>query len=232
MAKTSPALRKRQQIAKANRMMFLWVAGASAVVAIALVGSYFLFQKLTFNEKVLGEKRTTISTLRANNEAVPELQDNVRVLSTHELLEHARSDSEDSSLQVILDALPADGNSLAFGASLQQELLGKVDGLTIESTVVEPVAGVELNTEEFMNVEDSAADDGESEYQINFRFTVIGNDRELREALQRLERSIRPISVNSISTETSNNDLRMTVQGHTYYQPAKTIELKDKTVTP
>ena len=232
MPKSSPALRKRQQIDKANKMMFLWVAGASALVAIALVGSFFLFQKLVFNEKVLAEKRSTVQTLKANNEAAPQLQDNVRVLSTSDVLGSAKADQDDSSLQVVLDALPADGNSLAFGASLQKELLGDVDGLTIESTTVDPVAGVELTTEEMQNTVDAAADGSSGENQISFRFTVQGDDQALREALTRLERSIRPISIMSVNTENSASGLRMIVHGHTYYQPEKTIELKDKTVKP
>ena len=232
MPKSSPALRKRQQIDKAGKMMFLWVAGASAIVAIALVGSYFLFQKMVFNEKVLAEKRSTISTLKANNEAVPDLQDNIRVLSTSDVLSKVKASQEDSNLQVVLDALPADGNSLAFGASLQQELLGGIDGLAIESTIIDPVAGVELMNEDEEHTIDATADEEGTENRINFRFTVIGSDQALREALQRLERSIRPISITNVSSEAAGNELRMTAQGFTSYQPARTIELKDKTVKP
>ena len=44
------AIRKRTQIAMANRAMFLWVAGVSVVFGFALVGSIFLNQMLLFNE--------------------------------------------------------------------------------------------------------------------------------------------------------------------------------------
>lgn len=232
MAKSSPALRKRQQIDRANKMMFLWVAGASALVAISLVVSFFFFQKLVFNEKVLAEKRNTVQTLRDNNDAAPQLQDNVRVLSTSDVLGSAKADSDDSNLQVVLDALPADGNSLAFGASLQKQLLGGIEGLTVESTTVDPVAGVELTTEEMANTVDATENASAGDNAITFRFTVIGTDQALREALVRLEKSIRPISVVSVDTENSASGLRMTVHGHTYYQPERTIELKDKTVKP
>ena len=75
MATEGTALRKRQQIAKANRMMFLWIAGVSVVVGIALVASIFLAQKAFFNEKVLAEKSKTASTLVKNNKVVGVLQD-------------------------------------------------------------------------------------------------------------------------------------------------------------
>jgi len=50
MKPNDTALRKRTQISQANRTMFLWIAGASALVGFALVASIFLGQKLLFNE--------------------------------------------------------------------------------------------------------------------------------------------------------------------------------------
>src|SRR5690606_18724144 len=131
MAKDTPAFRKRQQIANTNKTMLIWVAAASALVAVAMVVSYFLLKQLTFNEKVLAEKSATIGTLRNNTEVAPKLQDNIRVLGTNSALESVKSDPEDSALQAVLDALPADANSLAFGASLQRLLIGEVEGATI-----------------------------------------------------------------------------------------------------
>jgi len=58
------AFRKRAQIAKANRVMFLWVAGVSVVFGVALVGTIFLTQMLFFNERALQEKDRTIATLQ------------------------------------------------------------------------------------------------------------------------------------------------------------------------
>ena len=72
MKPNDTALRKRTQISKANRTMFLWIAGASALVGFAVVTSIFLGQQLLFNEKVLLEKNKTVSTLNANNKIVEE----------------------------------------------------------------------------------------------------------------------------------------------------------------
>ncbi|MEG8141938.1 hypothetical protein, partial [Acinetobacter baumannii] len=82
MATEGTALRKSQQIAKANRRLFLWVAGVSAVVGIAAVVSLFLVQKALFNNKVLAEMSKTASTLEKNNDAVEELQNQIRKLNT------------------------------------------------------------------------------------------------------------------------------------------------------
>ena len=188
MPLADPALRKRQQIAKANRMMFLWVAGVSIVVGIALVLSIFLIQKLFFNEEVLNKKQQTVKTLTDNNSVVDQLKDNARVLNTNQNLLDSRAKEEDTALQAILDALPSEPNSSALGSSLQNVLLPG-DGIQVESLTVEPVAGAESTTE-------SGSAAVSTENTIGFTFSVSApSDKidSLRELLRRLEKSIRAI---------------------------------------
>jgi head-tail adaptor len=232
MAVQDVALRKRQQIANANRMMFTWVAVVSAVVGIALVISLFLLQKAWFNEKVLAEKSKTASTLVHNNEVIGQLKDEVRVLNTNEALKSAMAPGENEPIQVVLDALPSEANSSAFGSSLQEKFL-KDPALTIESLNVDPVAGVESQSDS--NVQDASDTTSTGENQITFRFSVsadVNNPSALKSLLQRLERSIRAINITTLTIETQGNRLVLTVDGYAFYEPAKTVELKDKTVKP
>jgi len=230
MKPTNTAFRKRTQISKANRTMFLWVAGASALVAFAVVGSIFLGQKLIFNEKVLIEKNKTVSTLNANNAAVSELETNVRVLDTNESLLKAHAKDTDQAVQVILDALPADANSLALGASLQNKLLAGIPGLTIESLQVDPVVGIESLTADETVVSGTEAADTAN--QITFRFSVSGNQDALRQALTNLERSIRTVDILSLQIENQGSGQLMTVIARAYYEPTKNVVLYDKVVKP
>lgn len=220
MAKQDSAIRKRQQISNANRMMFIWVAGVSVVVGIAAVLAVFLTQHLLFNEKVLSKKQATVSTLVTNNSVVDELEENIRLLNTNQALLDARAKPDDKPLQVILDALPADTNSSALGSSLQNVLLPGPD-ITIESLTVDAVGA-----------------EGEvvsTEGAINFSFSVsVPADRidSLRELLRRLERSIRAIDVTAMTLEMQGSKITLTVTAQAFYEPAKTIELKNETVTP
>ena len=234
MAANETALRKRQQIAKANRTMFLWVAIASAIVGVALVAAIFLFQKALFNEKVLAEKDKTVATLTKNNQVIGDLKDQIRVLNTNQALKDSMIAGEDQPVQAVLDALPSDANSSALGASLQEKFLN--DGaLKVESLTVDPVAGVESQSSS--NVQDASTNSTTtaSENQITFRFAVStdsGNASALKSLLQRLERSIRPIDLTSVTVETQGARLVMTVAGRSFYEPAKTVQLKEKTVKP
>jgi len=240
MAVQDVAIRKRQQIANANRMMFIWVAAISAIVGIAIVVSIFLLQKAWFNEKVLGEKSKTASTLVHNNEVIGQLKDQIRVLNTNDALKSSMIDGEQEPIQVVLDALPAEANSSALGASLQEKFLNNPE-LTIESLNVDPVPGVEsqsdANVQDASSTSDTASTDtsGADQNQITFRFSVstgINNASALKELLQKLERSIRAINITTLNIETQGNKLVLTVDGQAFYEPAKTVDLKDKTVKP
>ena len=239
MATEGAALRKRQQIAKANRMMFLWVAGVSAVVGMAAVASLFLVQKMTFNEKVLSEKSRTASTLEKNNSVVEELQNQIRKLNTDDKLRNHMvvTDDDAQPVQVVLDALPASANSSAFGASLQQRFL-QTEGIQLNVLNVDPVPEAEMSFlgEEVLQSDDAAlSSDADSQYRVNFRFEVSvekGNEAALKNLLVRLGRSIRPITLTNISIEAQANGLTLKAEGHTYYQPTRTVDLKDKVVKP
>ena len=227
--------RKRDRIASANRLMFLWVSGVSAVVGFAVVLSLFLGQKILFGEKVLAQKEATASTLQKNIDIIPELKNNVRVLDTNEGLKETRLRDSDRPIQSVLDALPADANSTALGASLQAKLLSGISGLTLDTIKVDPVIGVETGQTSGEDVVDATSGVESAEYTINFSLTVstaASNPEALREVLLRLEKSIRAIDVTSLSITTQSARLVMTATGHAYYEPAKLIELKDKVVRP
>ncbi len=215
-----PALRKRQQISKANRMMFLWVMGASVVVGIGLVVSVFLVQKLIFNEEVLSAKSDTVESLEASNEAVGPLSEAVRVRNTDQALLDSRASSDEKPLQVVIDALPDESNIAALGSSLQRELLPSrnitIDSLKVESQSEDSGVEVEENT-------------------LPFSFTVTSDNGEiqsLKDVLTRLERSIRAVNVTGVSLEVRSNQASMTVQAVAYYEPKVTAELGKETKEP
>lgn len=225
------AIRKRTQITKANRTMFLWVAAVSVIIGFALVGSLFLGRKLVFNEKVLSAKDKTVSLLKVNNANISDLEAQVRILDNNQALIDTKAKPEDKAIQVILDALPSDANSLALGASLQNKLLANVPGLTLDSLQVDPVIGVEsLSLDTTTKDASGATDAGQSE--ITFRFAVSGSEDALKEVLRRLEVSIRAIDITSLKITSQGSSRVLTVQAKAYYEPTRNVELKDMTVKP
>lgn len=216
MEKTDKTLRKRQQISKANKTMFLWVAAGSGVVGIALVLSVFLIRQLVFNEEVLFKKNDTIGALQESQMAVPKLREAIAVKNTDKALLETRAKDTDKPLQVIIDALPDTPNTAALGASLQSVLI-PASSLQLDSLKVDPLT-----------------EDGESGV-MSFSFSVSTNQSslgELRNLQQRLERSIRAIKVTSVLIETSGTKATMSVTGVAYYEPARELQLGSETVEP
>jgi len=226
------AIRKRTQIAKANRTMFMWVAAVSAVVGVALVGSIFLIQKIAFNEKILAEKNKTVSILEKNNNSISELESQVRVLDSNQALIDSKAKPDDQAIQVILDALPQSANSLALGASLQNKLLSGIPGLTINTLKVDPVVGIESLSSDSTTTSSSSSVSISGQPQITFRFSVVGSETALKEVLTRLERSIRTIDITSLRIESQGSNRLLTIQARAFYELARTVELKDKVVKP
>ncbi len=209
------AVRKKQKIQDSNRAMFLWVAGASVVVGFAAVACWFLWQQTDFKLKVIAEKESTANILRANNKAIGTLRDDIRVLQTNSALAAAQTADDENAVQVVLDALPADANSLALGASLQKKLLAGIAGLEVDSLTVDPVDGT-IDTSN----------------QISFTLTVSSGDaNDLQELLSRFEHSIRVIDIDNMKVDRSSEGYTLSLTAHAYYEPAKNIELTDKKVT-
>lgn len=228
MKQDNVALRKRSQIAQASKTMFLWIAIASVLVGTAAVVSIFLAQKLSYNEKVLSAKQKTVSNLDHNLSVVDELKTDVKALDANSALMSVKANTSDQALQVVLDALPSDANSLALGASLQNKLLANIEGsYSLESLQITPVDGVEalLDTSTL-----DASDTSAQSNQISFNFSVKGDQAALRKVLENIEKSIRTIVVTHLTIETQADSITMTVEGHAFYQPAKSIELREETV--
>ena len=128
-------------------------------------------------------------------------------------------------LRVILDALPADNNALALGASVQS-LVARTSDVKLESFQV----GEDVATS------DDTAKLGSSVkgvQQIPFTMSIsAANPDALRDVLKNLEKSIRVIDIDAMTIEQGDSRVVMTVNGHGYYLPAKTIQLTKKEVKP
>ena len=121
MSEKGGAVKKKQQIDRASRKMFFAVAVASFLAGFAVVATVFIFNKMVFNAKVISEKNNTHDTLLKNNSNIIRLAEQVRALEMDESLLSIRLNDDEQAFRVVLDALPAIGNSTALGASLKEK---------------------------------------------------------------------------------------------------------------
>lgn len=207
-------VRKRSLIAKARKNVLYWVAGAASVLSAVVVISVMLVQSAMFNQNVLSQKNETLAKLRHNIEVAPDLKADIRQLDTNEQLRLVRPNEDASALQTILDAMPADENRLALGASLQQRIFEEAPGVRIDALSVDPGSSMIMTSS-----------DSNSLQQVGFSATISGTPDALRQALQRLERSVRAFSLMTISGTTQGTNVSLQITGVAYYFPPANLEL-------
>lgn len=219
-------LKKRQQIASANKMIFVWVIIASVVVSLCGVTMQFLVRQAIFNQKIINEKLKTQSTLSKNIENVAKLKQNIDALQADTNLAQVKANPEDTNLKVVLDALPTTDDRTALGASLQQVIL--------------PKSGVNTSDLTTVSANDSQAADPSltspaSTPEVptsNFTFAATGDYVRIKSMLSDLERTIRPINVQKLSLQSVDGQVKATVDGVSYYLPSQTVQLGKKPITP
>lgn len=221
-AKQLTGLKKRQQIATANKMIFVWVIVASVAISLSAVTMQFLVRQAIFNQKIIGAKAQTQSTLDHNIENVEKLKQNIDALEADTQLAKVKANSSDTNLKVVLDALPTTNDPTALGASLQQIIL--------------PKSGV--NTSDITTVSQTEAADAASATTTtgtptaHFSFAATGDYGRIKTMLSDLERTIRPIDVQQLSLQNVDGQVKATVEGVSYYLPEQTVQLGKKSLKP
>ena len=142
----------------------------------------------------------------------------MNLLSTSPDLKKVRSSDSAPGVQTILDAMPADENRLALGASLQKKVFN-VPGLTVDALSVDPPGGE-------ASEQPSAGGLG----QIAFSASISGTPEVVRQALTRAESSIRPLSIHTMNGVASGQSVTVQLSGVTYYYPPADVSLRVKTI--
>lgn len=221
-------IKKRQQIAGTRKQVFIWVALASAAVVVCLMVGLNLFQRIQYQMKVNSELAKTEKTLKSSADAIDGLIKNVDALRADSALTLPNLKSDDSTVfQVVIDALPTEDDSVDLSSSLQGKVLAGT-GVSIDSLLVEGTTQVE-------DVEDDATTSSDSSAfptaeGINFSVKVTGGYGSIQNVLKNIERTIRPITINSIKLDGSDANLTATIEATTYYSPSVDYTVGSKEV--
>ncbi|MBC7746833.1 hypothetical protein H7Y40_02540 [Pedobacter sp.] len=224
--RTMTGMKKREQIQKANKTMFLWVVVASAAVAICLVLSQFLVRQGLFNQKVLNAKSDTNSVLVTNKKDFEVIKTGINKLISDSNLSSLKVAETDTALQVIIDALPTADDRAALATSLQQVVLSR-SGVSIDSISVTDQSAAVVDPSATATATESS-----TPQEILFNVVLVGTYAQIGQAISDMEHSIRPFSVERLQIEGSGAQLRASISAKTFYLPAKTMNLKTEALKP
>ena len=222
-------VRKRQQIATANKQMLVWVAIAAVVVSICAVLAWNFVQRIIYQAKVNNRIGETAKVLADNISAIDSLTTEVNKLSTNKNLNLPNLRLDDSTaFQVVLDALPTEDDRTALGASLQDRVLN-LSGVSIEQLAVTTGGSGVVIT----GTDDAVGSSNRPTAQpITFNLGLRGDFISIQEAIKDIERTIRPIIITTISLQGTDDRLQATISATTFYVPRVNYVLGSEEVTP
>lgn len=224
-------VKKRQQIKDINKQTFLWLAISAVIVSVALVAMQFLVREFLYNQKIINKKGETNKTLTQNIVEAEMLRENINNLLADQKLNALKYESPNiktTALNVILDALPVEGEATNFANSLQ--------------AVVLPRSGVAIKDLSTATAIDGALDDGTITtssakaalpLEVPFSTAFGGDYQKIQAALGDFSLVIRPINLKKMTINATGEDgLIVNVEGFTYYLPSKSVEVRKETLKP
>jgi hypothetical protein len=216
---------KRVAISKANAQMVAVVAAASFVTVFCLVASHAVLSQNQYQARVTKAKETAHKQLQANIKSFDDLAAAYKRFNSSDpnVIGGAKDGSGDNdgpNSKIVLDALPSKYDFPALASSLEKILADrqvKVGNIT--------------GTDDQLNQQGNTSSPTPTPVDMPFTFTVENaNYASVNQLIDALQKSIRPIQIDSIDLSGGNNDLTVTVNAHTSFQPAKSLTITKKVV--
>lgn len=201
------AVSKYSAIAKAKQTVFIAVAVAAFVAAVAGVSIYFIMQNVIFNGKVISEQGKSIDGIKNSYNNITKkdgVEEKARSLkakmeSNTDML-NLIAGKEGSVLRLIIDSLPSEPNPAAVQSGIEKHIFEGVD-VKVENIKVDPVvASTEPQAEptpltdaqkrELENDPNKEDKVSQRVKPINFSFTVsVKKTKEKNEKGEEVEKS-------------------------------------------
>ena len=224
MASTD-ALTKRVAISKSNTQIVIVVSIASFVTIFCLVAAKTMWSQNSYQARVVSADKVAHQQLVNNINAYNNLTSSYEtfVSSSTNVIGGQSSGSGDkdgNNAKIVLDALPPAYDFPAVTSSIEKILTGS--GLKVTS-----ISGLD----DELNQQSNTSSPNPVSVSIPFSFTISNASYQAVGLLiNELQQSIRPIQIDSVSVTGGSNDITLTVNAHTYYQPSKTLSITKKEI--
>jgi len=206
---------KHIQIDKANTLVLISAAITAAIVVFSIVASRALWTQMSYQNKVIGLRSKAEKQLKANVESAKTLE---TAYKTFEDSTESAIGTPDKNSKIVLDALPSKYDFPALATSLEGVI-------TASGNKITAITGTD---NEAQAAQDSASP---KPIEMPFELTANGGAVNIENLIVNLERSIRPISISSLSLSGSDTTLQLRIGAITYYQPEKKLEIQQNVIT-
>lgn len=197
---------------------------AAFLVAFSLVAGRSLLNKRAYQARVINAKEKAVTQLQANITATNTLVTSYKAfVSTPSNViggnPTGSGDKDGDNAKIVLDALPSQYDFPALTSSLEKMLSQnnyKINSIT--------------GTDDEVNQQKSDSSTNPKPIEIPFTVSVTSNVNGVKDLFGLLERSIRPIKVQTAEISGSNSQLTVNITAVTYYQPARSLNIQTEVV--
>jgi len=233
---TKPHLSSKHiNIQKDNTVIFAAIGLAVFIVVFGLIAGRALLSQVSYNQRVIGEKKTALQLAQDNTKNAEDLEQSFISFAGESINIISGDPKGDGPLggtnpKIILDALPSVYDYPALSSSIEKILLD--NGYQIErigGSEDEALSAANTGNGNPNSIASAVATDTtliEIPYPIDITSSVEGTQR----LLNVFERSIRPFYVESISLTGSDQSLNAKINMKTFYQPGIQFQAGSKVV--
>lgn len=211
------------QIDKAQATIVGVIAGAVFVTIFSLVSSKALWGQRGYQDRVVSQKQDALDTLEKNVSSAKDLQASYQqfIGTTTNMLggnPAGTGDQDGDNARIVLDALPSKYDFPALASSLEKILSDR------------KIQGTLNGTDEELTQSTAAVSGTPVPVDMPFQLSVSGSYTTIQDLISVFERSIRPFKIENINLSGSVNDMQVTLELKTYFQPEKTLNIKKEVV--
>lgn len=216
---------KRLQIDKANVHIVIAISVAIFFLIFSLIAGKTLVSQMQYQAKLISKKQHAKDTLEENKRNTDKLVTSYKTfVSTPENViggsSTGQGDRDGDNARLVLDALPSKYDFPALTTSLEKIL-------TQPGAAVDSING----TDDEVNQTPNQKNANPQPVEIPFEVVVATNYPTVQNLLATLEKSIRPIQLQSLTLAVGDtSELKLTIKANTYYQPEKILDIKKETV--
>lgn len=217
---------KHVLIDKANSSIVIAAAVASFVVIFCLVASVTLMGQLAYQNRVIGKKKTALNQLNTDLQSISSLETAYSAFenTTQNILggnPQGTGAQDGDNAKIVLDALPSKYDFPALATSLEKIL-------TSQNVQIQSITG----TDDEVAQAGGATGGTPQAVPMPFQVSVTGDFNSVKNVIAAFQNSIRPIQVQTLELTAGgdNGQLSAVIGAQTFYQPEKTLSIKQEVV--
>jgi Tfp pilus assembly protein PilO len=215
---------KRVMIDKANARIVAYVSVAAFILVFSLVATKTLISQAAYQNKVISTKRKAVDQLKSDISATGQLKTAYDAFNgTAQNVIGGNPDGigekDGNNAKIVLDALPSSYDFPGLTTSLETLL-------NDQHVKINSIAGTDDEVAQASNSSSSSP----TPVPIPFSTLIEGGYQDVQNVINAYQNSIRPIQIQTLDISGNQNKLTLNVTAQTYYQPAKSLNIKQEVV--